>query len=338
MAEKRQKDDFYSPKAVIILFLTLILALSFYESKKVINWESNRETEQKYNIFRSSALSFASFSDNLKSKLGLNNFFEKENNFWLKIKESPLLFQEISTFSQNEEKNNGNQKNSKDQEIKPEPPFRILIIGDSFIAVWGGMGETLEGELIKYNNVMVKRNGEVSSGLSRPDYFDWPSEARKLVLEQKPNIVIIMLGSNDAQSFTKNSDSKNIVLNYGTKEWDSEYAQRVSDFLKIFEENHIFVFWIGLPIMKNENYSEKVRHLNSIYEKEIQDYKNAYFISTWDLFADEKGNYTDYLTDEKGRSQLARLQDGVHFSYIGGQIAVKEVIKKMGERIKLEIK
>jgi len=331
-----KKNNFSAPRLAITIFLLIVLITTFYESKKVIFWETPRETENKLNIFRSLVLSYASLAEKIKSDLGLSNFFEKENNFWAEIKKSPLIFQEISTTSLN----NGNQKNDdkKNIEIKPEPPFKVLIMGDSFIAVWGGMGEILEQELIKYKNVTAKRDGEVSSGLSRPDYFDWPSKTKELISEQDPNIVVIMLGSNDAQSFTKNSNGKNIVLNYGTKEWDNEYTQRVSDFLEIFRENKIIVFWVGLPIMESPTFSEKMRHLNSIYEKEVKNYKNAYFVPTWNLFVDGNGKYTDYLIDEKGKYILGRLQDGIHFSYFGGQIAVKEVIKKMGEKMKLELK
>lgn len=335
MNEKNNKTNFSNPKIAILLLLLIVLILGFYESEKVINWETPRETENHYNIFQSMILSYASFSEKIKSKLGLNNFFEKENNFWLKIKKSPLIFKENQIISPEESEK---EEPEIKLPIKPEPPFRILIIGDSFIAVWGGVGEILEGELINYKDVTVKRFGEVSSGLSRPDYFDWPSEAKELILEEKPNIVIIMLGSNDAQSLTKNLDGKNIVLNYGSEEWDKEYTKRVSDFLKILEENNIFVFWIGFPVMKNKTYSDKIRHLNSIYEKEIQNHRGTSFISIRDFLADENGNYTDYLLDDKGKYKLVRLQDGIHLSRFGGEIVVKEVIRNIREEIKLEPK
>jgi hypothetical protein len=334
-----KENNFSAPRLAITIFLLIVLITTFYESKKVIFWETPRETENKLNIFRSLVLSYASLAEKIKSNLGLNIFFEKENNFWTEIKKSPLIFQEVSVAPSSEKENviNKNNENKLQNEIL-EPPFRILIIGDSFIAVWGGTGDILERELIKYKGVTVKRDGEVSSGLSRPDYFDWPAKARELILNEKPQVAIIMLGSNDAQSMTKNSDGKKIVLNYGKEEWDNEYNQRVSNFLKIFKENNITVFWIGLPVMKNNIYSEKIRHLNSIYEKEVKSFSNSYFVPIWDLFTDANGNYTDYLADEKGKYFLARLQDGIHFSYFGGELAVKEVIKKMGERIKLEIK
>jgi hypothetical protein len=335
---QNKENNFSAPRLAVIIFLLIVLITTFYESKKVIFWETPRETENKLNIFRSLVLSYASLAEKIKSNLGLNIFFEKENNFWAEIKKSPLIFKEVSVAPpvvKENVKDKNNEENLQNEIL--QPPFRILIIGDSFVAVWGGMGEILERELIKYKGVTIKRSGEVSSGLSRPDYFDWPAKARELISNEKPQIAIIMLGSNDAQPLTKNSDGKKIVLNYGKEEWDNEYHQRVSNFLKIFKENNITVFWIGLPVMKNNIYSEKMRHLNSIYEKEVKNFSNSYFIPIWDLFTDANGSYTDYLVDEKGKYLLARLQDGIHFSYFGGELAVKEVIKKMGERIKLEI-
>lgn len=347
-----KKPNFTSPILAILVFIFIIALVPFYESKRVVIWETQREA-QGDNIFRTAVLNYASVAEMVKEKIGLSNFFDKEHDFWLGLKKSPVLFEETEALGvidgSEEEKKIENQQEKPEEEkqkeeliksdqssqTKLELPFRVLILGDSFITVGGGVGNPLESELLKYKDVVVKRLGKVSSGLSRPDYFNWNLTAQELISQFDPNIAIMMFGSNDNQGLVA-SDGK--VISYGEEGWNEEYSKRVSNFLEIFEKNNITVFWIGLPVMKEKYFSERVQNLNSIYEAEVKNHKNAYFIATWDLLDDGQGNYAAYLLDETGQYKLARVSDGIHLQFFGGRIIVKEVIKKMGERIKLEIK
>lgn len=218
---------------------------------------------------------------------------------------------------------------------KPAADIRVLILGDSFMALGGGIGNPLERDLLFYKDIEVNRFGKVSSGLSQPNFFNWNIEAAKLIAQYNPNVAIIMLGANDNQNL-KTAAGKFIW--YGNPGWNEEYAKRLNTFLQIFEDNKITVFWVGIPIMRDAEFSNEMNNLNSIYEKEIQNYKNMYFISTWKLLVDESGNYTDYLPDANGQLRLARVRDGIHVQYFAGGIISKEIISRMSEVIKLELK
>jgi len=212
----------------------------------------------------------------------------------VKLKKSPVIFQE--TRAQKDEP--GEEENrkiikKKEEEKKElfykEAPYKILIIGDSFIAVYGGVGDPLERELLKFKDVKVYRLGRVASGLSRPDYFNWQLTVKELIAQQNPNIVIIMLGMNDAQALT--TPEGKVVVNYvkfGKDEWKNEYGKRVENLLAILKEHKILVFWVGLPIMKNKSFSDRIEILNLIYEEVPMNYKNAYFISTQNLLVVRK--------------------------------------------------
>ena len=339
------EKEFFSPnKKAIFILIFIILTVPFYESKRAVIWETQRPKQQN-EIFSSIILAYAEKSEEIKEKYGLKDFFEKEHLFWLKIKKSPLIFGE-KIISEKEEKTPEKkmieEKKIEESEIKIEKiesPYRILILGDSFIAVYGGVGDPLERELLNYKDVEVFRLGRVSSGLSRPDYFNWNLTAKELISQYKPNVAIVMLGSNDAQALTT-SEGKVVVnfVKFGKEEWIKEYQNRVLELLKIFKENDIFVFWIGFPIMRDSKYSEKINILNKIYQAEVLNHKNAKFISTWELLADEKGNYTAYLLDEKGKQKLVRVSDGIHLTFFGGKILVKEVVENMTKVMQLELK
>ena len=48
--------------------------------------------------------------------------------------------------------------------------------------------------------VKVSRQGRISTGLARADYFNWPFTMRQIVDSFDPDLVIVMLGENDHQS------------------------------------------------------------------------------------------------------------------------------------------
>jgi len=348
--------ELIDPKKTILLFILIVLVIPFYESRRISIWTTQRES-QKDNVFGSILASYTSEAEKIKAQTGMDNFFSAEQNFWLDLKKSPVVYEENIVPAPPPEIKDGDsingdiitdlpddkKENTFQTEVKTvsklEAPYRVLIIGDSFIAIGGGVGNPLERALLSYKDLDVYRLGKVSSGLSRPDYFNWNLKTQELISQYSPNIVIIMLGSNDAQALT--TPKGGVVVGYasvGGEKWNTEYGKRVPALLDIFRENKITVFWIGLPIMRDKDFLNKIKNLNSIYEKEIEKYDNAYYISIWELLADENGNYTAYLLDEDGKIKLARISDGVHLQYFAGELVAKEVISKMEEIIKLEAK
>jgi hypothetical protein len=349
-------SELINPEKVILLFVFIILLVPFYESRRISIWTTQREG-QKDTIFNSVLVSYVAEVEKIKAQTGLDAFFDSEQDFWQDLKKSPLVYEENIVPPPPPEIKDGESVNGDivtglptDNDNTPPPeknlavseldaPYRILIIGDSFIAIGGGVGNPLERALLSYKDLDVYRSGKVSSGLSRPDYFDWNLKAQELISQYSPNVIIVMLGSNDAQALTTSKGE--VVVGYssvGKERWNSEYGNRTSALLDIFKQNNITVFWIGLPIMKEEDFSNKMSNLNSIYEEEVKKYESAYYISIWGLLADEDGNYAAYLPDGEGRMKSARVSDGVHLQYFAGGLVAEEVISKMKEVMKLDVK
>ena len=341
----------------VVFFIFLMILLPFFESQKVILWNSQRE-ESGLDIFQGVLLSYAEISETSKEKLGLSVFFEKESDFWQELKEILIKPPNI-TFNQGSQENNKIEAVEKDQEQNQENeiiptnetsnaifaasqidntqmPYRFLLLGDSFMGTYSAIGDLLERALLKYEDAKVDRFGKVSSGLSRPDFFDWKEKAKELVGIHEPDVVIIMLGSNDHQPLKINNEQGEIVyLSFGSNKWREEYAKRVNNFVKFFEDNDIKVFWIGLPTMRDENYSEKVKIINGIQERVISNFENAYFISTWSLLSDKDGNYAAFLLDKKGQNKATRASDGIHLTFFAGNIIVEKVISELKEKSSL---
>ncbi|MFA6376294.1 MAG: DUF459 domain-containing protein [Candidatus Paceibacterota bacterium] len=219
---------------------------------------------------------------------------------------------------------------------KKSVPFNILIIGDSLVAAGGGMGDSLERTLLNFKNITVVRQGKVSSGLSRQDYFNWPVLAAKLISQHKPNVAIMMFGANDNTAII-DANGK-IIAGYGSAKWEGEYRKRVAQMLDLFTKANTEIFVLGIPIMKNQKLSQGMRQINSLSEQETKKYANAHFISTWDLLADKDGNYTSYLIDKDGNQKLARTADGVHLQYVAGYYVSDAIVKVMKNYLDISAK
>lgn len=373
MKESRQfeKEDSLKPKVVVILFLLIFLFLGFIESKRAVFWATNRKL-QRANIFEDIVLFYGQKSEEAKKVIPFPLSPEKELGFSEEIGEIDLIFEEpkldennFDQASENEEveqeeeppeAEDQEQKQGTEQEAEQEIEEKIesikepvfigpkndgkgysfLVVGDSFMAVYGGVGDVVERELLSYKGTNVLRLGKVSSGLSRYDYFNWQKKAEELSAANFFDAVIIMIGSNDGQAIIA-PDGK-VVCYWGSNNWNNEYAKRVSAFLDIFAEKEIAVFWIAMPPMKNAVLSKKMANQNGIYKKETEEQKNFYFIPIWDLFTVSNGQYTDYVKDENGRNILVRTSDGVHMQYAGGDIVVLQLIEVLKQVFPLEKK
>ncbi|HSP29738.1 MAG TPA: hypothetical protein VLN74_14390, partial [Ilumatobacteraceae bacterium] len=75
-------------------------------------------------------------------------------------------------------------------------PATVFIVGDSDAVTFGPYLQTLlDGTGI----VETQLDYKVSSGLARPDFFDWPAEIDRKLPEVNPDNVVATFGGNDAQ-------------------------------------------------------------------------------------------------------------------------------------------
>ncbi len=91
------------------------------------------------------------------------------------------------------------------------------------------------------------------------------------------------------------------MLKVGTKAWQAEYAKRVGKAMDILTRGGRRVYWVGNPIMRNSVYRDKTAMIDKIYAAEAKKHPGVQYISTWMLFADEKGGYAEALPDGERR-------------------------------------
>jgi len=207
----------------------------------------------------------------------------------------------------------------------PKDGTRVLIIGDSMIA--GGLGLYLARALGRDDGYNVTRDGKSSSGLARPDFFDWEQRARELVLERPFDATVVMFGGNDAQGIRKQSGG---WIRWQDEGWREAYARRVVRLCDILAPQLQQIFWVGMPVMRPAQLHERVRRINTIARAEMAIRKNAKFVDIWSLLADGNGNYTDRISvpSEEGgkpRPVVMRAGDGIHMTVAGAHYVADHI-------------
>ena len=110
------------------------------------------------------------------------------------------------------------------------------------------------------------------TGLTRPDYFNWPDHLLRDVTPLNgggldPDVLVIMFGGNDDQNIPAFNGKPAYVA--GTPEWQAEYRQRVGDTMDLLKakDNDRLVLWVGAPIM-TPGRLEHIGQMDYIYATE----------------------------------------------------------------------
>lgn len=195
--------------------------------------------------------------------------------------------------------------------VSVDEPLVMFIGGDSMVGQFGPM---LENRARRSGVVEAEVEFEFSSGLSRPDFLDWPARLQAVGSELSPDVFVLYFGGNDAQSLYMPDGS---WVDYGTAEWEAEYRRRVSSVMDALSEGGYWVYWMGLPIVRSESFRERVALMNSIYQAEAARYERVTFVEAWSLFEGPDGGYREYLPDASGNLVDMRLDDGIHYTTAG---------------------
>jgi lysophospholipase L1-like esterase len=190
--------------------------------------------------------------------------------------------------------------------VTADEPLRLWVGGDSISRDLGdGMARVAPVDLVD-----PTFDPQFSSGLSRPDFFDWSQRLAQLVSAEPPDAVAIMFGANDYQ----NVEHEGRVLDRGTPEWNDLYRSRVGEAMDILGTSEgTTVTWVSLPIMAPGKYRDgAIELMNTIYAEESQRRPWVNYVDVYGLFADANGNYASVI----GGNEM-RTGDGVHMSRAG---------------------
>lgn len=143
-----------------------------------------------------------------------------------------------------------------------------------------------------------------SSGLVRPDFFNWPARLKSALAGFHPQAVVFMIGTNDGQGMRVGS----ATYAFGTAAWKREYTKRVKAIMDAMRSaGATRVYWIGMPIMRSAAFGRKMAILNAIFRSQAGAHPGVAYLDAWRLFSSSEGAYVGTW----------RSADGMHFNMAG---------------------
>jgi len=205
--------------------------------------------------------------------------------------------------------------------------LRLYIAGDSQAQ---GFGESLERLAGGTGLVAPSLDFKVSSGLTRPDFFDWPKRLQEQVRKVRPDIVVVDFGGNDAQPI-KTADGKQYDVT--DPQWLVEYAKRVGQTMDFLSSDGRKVIWVGTPNAKDEAFTQRLAVLRQAFQQEAAKRPNVTLVDTWSMFQSPSGGYADFIVDDDGEAKLMRQDDGFHLNLDGANKLARAIEAEIEQEI-----
>jgi hypothetical protein len=208
-----------------------------------------------------------------------------------------------------------------------EDKLRLYIAGDSQAQ---GFGESLERLAGATGLVAPTLDFKVSSGLTRPDFFDWPKRLQDQVRKLRPDIVVIDFGGNDAQQI-KTADGK--TYDPTDPHWLEEYSRRVGQTMDFLMQDGRKVIWVGTPNARDADFTARLTVLRQAVVQESVKRPQVSFIDVWAMFQSPSGGYADYIVDDDGQAKLMRQNDGFHLNLDGANKLARAIEAEVEQEI-----
>lgn len=213
---------------------------------------------------------------------------------------------------------------SKENEQSPVH-YRIMMLGDSLME---DLGPTTHRTLRHRKGLHFILTAKYSTGLSRPDYFNWPKNMEKAVSGTRPDIIIFFMGANDGMPIKMNG--RNIYPNSG-EAWKSAYRAKMGELFEIGRRYNCEMLWLGLPPM-GSRYAKILAQTAQAQQEGCREH-GIRFIDTAPVLGDENGKFRTYMTDSSGRTIRLRDKDKEHLADAGNKLVVEQLLPILEQSI-----
>lgn len=192
-------------------------------------------------------------------------------------------------------------------------PLRVWAGGDSLGQY---IASHLAYRIAPTDRTDITLDYHISTGLARPDYFDWPAHFTEVAAaDRPPEALVYMIGGNDDQPMRL----QDAVLDPMTPEWREEYGRRVALLMDVVAYEDTRLLWILLPPMESDRRSAISSDINAIIAAQAAQRPWVVAVDIEDLFVDQDGRYAQFVDSPDGNRELARQNDGVHITEVGSR-------------------
>ncbi|MFN8223176.1 MAG: DUF459 domain-containing protein [Gaiellales bacterium] len=219
--------------------------------------------------------------------------------------------------------------------FSPKQRLRLSIAGDSLVIAPGNsiVRAAIASPAIESVGSI---DGRVSTGLTRPDVYNWFDAIAVLLREQRPGALVVTFGANDDKAYMTGVPQGTELGDFGSDAWRAEYARRAGGIMDLASRAGAHLIWIGLPQTRDPAQTQRFDVVNAVVAAEARKRpRRVTFIDTYTTFASDTGGYAEYLPSASGDLQKVRADDGVHFERAGGDIIARLVIASLNRTFDL---
>ncbi|MEY2443446.1 MAG: uncharacterized protein QOE00_26 [Ilumatobacteraceae bacterium] len=215
-------------------------------------------------------------------------------------------------------------------------PAELYVAGDSDA---GTFGPYLDKLMKQTGMVATTLDYKVSSGLSRPDFFDWPSYFAQQIPKVNPDIVVVTFGGNDAQGLRNLDKSWAVQHAPGSgsddTDWRAEYGKRVGAAMDYLGGDNRTLIWVGIPNDNDPGVTARLQVQNEVVMAEAAKRPKVVFIDTWKRFSGLSGGFAEEVQDPRDNQfKAVRRSDGFHLNTTGAEILALDI----AEAIRTELR
>lgn len=195
--------------------------------------------------------------------------------------------------------------------VSEAEPLALYVAGDSQAA-------PVAAELVNRSSdrsypMEVDDGSRISTGLARPDYFNWPAEIAARVESGEVELAVVFLGGNDDQDMQRDGD----YYVRRTPEWAAEYRTRVALTMDLLAG--VPTLWVAQPAVRGDG-NETVLVIDEILAEESASRPWVRVVDAYALFAGPDGGYATYVETPDGDTIEARQADGLHLTRSGSRV------------------
>lgn len=209
--------------------------------------------------------------------------------------------------------------------VAQTPPMRcrIMMVGDSLME---DLGPRTHKQMSKRKGLEFIISAKYSTGLCRPDYFNWPNHLREQVEKRSPDLVVFFIGANDGQPIKEGRHS----VYTGGPAWKEAYMRKMDEVIGIVRGAGADVIWVELPAIGGRY--AKLLHDNQIAQREYCETHGITTLLTDPLFSGEWGKF-EAFGSYHGRTVRLRRKDLTHLSPEGNMKVLEHLMPIIEQRL-----
>jgi uncharacterized protein len=211
---------------------------------------------------------------------------------------------------------------------RADAKVKVAFVGDSMAdGLWGGIVRLVPRDSCLKGNVELGRFAKNSTGLTRPDRFNWADEVKRIGDSFKPNLFVMTLGLNDRQSVVMGGR----VTLETSPDYPARYKERVTAVLRSAAASKAALLWVGLPAMRDPAPDKDAREKNKMVAEAIAEFGDPrlQYVPPWRLNEAGDDKFASFGPDSTGKMTQIRASDGEHFTPAGELLVAAYLLPKM---------